>query len=370
MSRVGRVPRGARNRWLGAGLVSMIAWVLLETAVPGRDIAWTPAMRAAARTMERALEIVVVHCGEAGITVNAVADPNATCLIGPEMSELFTTAGQLEAKRTTTDPDMAGLVTHLLQDAGVSAGDTVAVAASGSFPALMVATLAAIASLDAVPVTILSTGASSWGATRPEFDLLDLHRLLLERGVLRAPIAAASLGGSHDVGREFEPDVRDRLARKIVDRGVHFLDEPDLAANVAARMRIYGHPVAFVNIGGSDVSLGTSPEILKVPAGLSLDLADRVALPPRPQRGLVFAMAAEHVPVIHLLHVRGLVLRFGLPWDPIPLPRAGTTRLREKGGVASPRFWLIAVGWLSALGVVAFGWRTGASGGPRVRPSG
>ncbi len=370
MSPARRFARSARIRWLGAGIVSVAAWVLLETLAPGRDITWTPAMRAAARTMERALDVTAAHCREVGIAVNALADPNATCLIGPEMSELFTTAGQLEAKRTTTNPDVAGLVTHLLEEAGVSAGDTVAVAASGSFPALMIATLAAVESLDAVPITILSTGASSWGATRPEFDLLDLHRLLLERGVLRVPIAAASLGGSHDVGREFEPDVRDRLARKIADRGIRFIDEPDLAVNVAARMRIYGHRVAFVNIGGSDVSLGTSPEILKVPAGLSLDLADHLEPPPSEQRGLVFAMAAAHVPVIHLLHVRGLVLRFGLPWDPIPLPRAGTTRLREAGRAGSVGFWLIAVGWMAGLGVAAFARRGGRSGRPPVHPSG
>jgi poly-gamma-glutamate system protein len=370
MSPARRVLRGARRRWLGAGIVSVIAWVLLETLAPGRDIAWTPAMRSAARTMGHVLEVVAGHCREAGIAVNDLADPNGTCLIGPEISELFTTTGQLEAKRTTTNPDVAGVIAHMLQQAGVSAGDTVAVAASGSFPALMVATLAAVESLEAVPITILSAGASSWGATRPEFDLLDLHRLLRERGVLRAPITAASLGGSHDVGREFEPEVRDRLARKLAERGIRFLDEPDLAANVAARMRIYGHPVAFVNIGGSDVSLGTSPEILKVPAGLSLELADGVVLPPPAQRGLVFAMAAAHVPVIHLLHVRGLVLRFGLSWDPIPLPRAGTTRLREEGRAGSVAFWLIAAGWLAGLGVAAFARRGGTSGIRPVHSSG
>jgi poly-gamma-glutamate system protein len=358
MNPADRVPRGTRLRWLGAGVVSVIAWIVLETLVPGRDVAWTPAMLEAARTMERALDAAAAHCRASGSAVNEGADPNGTCLIGPEMSELFTTAGQLEAKRTTTNPDLAGLVTHLLGEAGVSAGDTVAVAASGSFPALMIAAIAAVESLGAMPVTILSPGASSWGATRPDFDLLDLHELLRERGILRTPVAAASLGGSDDVGREFEPEVRSRVARKFADRGIRFLDEPDLAANVAARMRIYGRAVAYVNIGGSDASLGTSPEILKVPAGLSLDLAARLTLPPPEQRGVLFAMAAAGVPVVHLLHVRGLALRFGIPWDPIPLPPAGTTRLREDARGRGTGFWLLTLAWLGALGALAFIGRT------------
>jgi poly-gamma-glutamate system protein len=333
-------------------VASVASWVLLETLVPGADIARTPAMLDATRRMEGALAVVAEHCRESGIAVSEFADPNGTCLIGPEMSELFTTAGQLEAKRTTTNPVMAGLVVHLLEEAGVSAGDTVAVAASGSFPALMVATFVAVESLAAVPVAILSPGASSWGATRPDFDLLDLHALLLGRGVIRTPVGAASLGGSHDVGREFEPEVRERLARKIQRRGIRFINEPDLAANVAERMRIYGRAVAFVNIGGSDAALGTSPAVLDVPAGLNPDLASRVALPPAEQRGVIFAMAAEGVPVVHLLHVRGLALRFGVPWDPVPLPGAERARLRQPRGRGAV-FWLITLAWLGGLFAVA-----------------
>jgi len=359
--------RSAGIRWVWAGVVSLAGWTLLQTRVPGPVIPWTPAMLDAARRMESALGVVAAHCREADIAVNDGADPNATCLIGPEMSELFTTAGQLEAKRTTTNPDMAALVAHLLTEAGVSRGDTVAVAASGSFPALMVAALTATEALGAIPLTILSPGSSSWGATRPEFDLIDLHRLLLEQGAIHAPAVAASLGGSGDTGREFEPEVRDRLARKIVDGGIRFLDEPDLAANVAERLALYGDAVAYVNIGGSDASLGTSPEVLEVPAGLSLDLAHRVTLPPADRRGVLFAMAAAGVPVVHLLHVRGLTLRFGIPWDPVPLRRAGTTRLREDARGRGPAFWLLAAAWAAGLAAVALvGRRRRPAGAPSV----
>lgn len=347
-------PLSARARWTGAGIVSLGGWILLQTLAPGPAIPWTPAMLDAARTMERALEATSAYCREAGIEVREATDPNGTCLIGPEYSELFTTLGQLEAKRTTTNPDFAALLVHLFDEAGVSARDTVAVAASGSFPALLVATVAAAEAVRAIPSVILSLGASSYGATRPELDLLDLYELLLERGVLHSSVSAASLGGSGDVGGEFDPQVRERLRKEIRDRGVQLLNEPDLASNVAERMGILGNPVAFVNVGGSDATLGTSPEILQVPPGLSLDLGQQVTLPPPAQRGVLFEMAARGIPVVHLLHVRGLTLRFALPWDPFPLPSVGATRLRDRSRGKGLGFWLLSLAYFGALGVVAF----------------
>jgi poly-gamma-glutamate system protein len=175
-------PAVCSNRFVQAGLVSLLAWALLRSLAPGPAIPWTPEMVAAAGRMQEALTTVSRHCREAGIQVEPVADPNATCLVGPEMGELFTTLGQVEAKRTTLVPDMAGLMVHLLREAGVGRGDTVAVGASGSFPALMVATVVAVEALRAHPQVVLSLGASSFGATRPDFHLLHLYLLLRRRG--------------------------------------------------------------------------------------------------------------------------------------------------------------------------------------------
>ncbi len=352
-----------RFRWMGAGVVSLGGWLLLRMWGPGPQIPWTPAMLDAARTMEESLEIAAAHCGEENLPMPAATDPNGTCLIGPEYSELFTTLGQIEAKRTTTNPDFAGLLVHLLREAGLSSGDTVAVAASGSFPALLVATLSAVEAVRAVPVVILSLGASSYGATRPEFDLLDLHELLLERGVLHAPVSAASLGGSGDVGGGFDPEVRGRLTRKIRARGIPLLNEPDLAVNVAQRVGIYGDPAVFVNIGGSEATLGASPEILKVPPGLSTELASRLSLPPPAQRGVLFEMAARGIPIVHLLHIQGLSLRFGVPWDPIPLPPLATTRMRDGARGSGPGFWLLSLAYVCALAALGL-WGRGRAHDP------
>lgn len=347
------IDHGVRRRIVAAGVVSLAAWLALQTLVPRSAIPWSEEMRQAAHRMERAIAAVARYSERVGIPIDESLDPNRTGLIGPELAPLFTTLGQLEAKRTTTNPDMAGLLVHLLRRAGVSTGDTIAIGGSASFPALMIATTAAAEALGAYPVTILSLGASSYGATRPELNLLDISQLLVREGIVSTAPAAVSLGGEDDVGAEFDPAVRDRLLRQIRASGIDVVDEPDLRRNVARRMAIYGRPAAFVNIGGADANLGSSPLVLRVEPGLNTDLA----LPAADERGVLFEMVAEGVPVIHLLHIRGLALRYGLSWDPVPLPEPGTSRLRDEAGARGVRFWLITAAYFAALAVIAAAWR-------------
>ena len=356
--------RRAAHRWVGplvgAAAVSALAWTAAQVLAPPAELAWTPEMQSAAARMRSAMAAVRKHREAAGPPIDAALDPNHTGLIGPEYAELFTTLGDLEAKRTTTDPDVAALLVHLLGRAGVGEGDTVAVGASGSFPALLVATLVAAEALGARPVMILSLGASSYGATDPAFDLLALHQLLVAAGVIRTPPAAVSVGGARDVGGDFEPDVRERTLARIRESGVPLVEEPDLARNVARRMEIYfggapggsagqRRPAAFVNVGGGDANIGVSPTVLELRPGL----ADSVPLPPAAQRGVLHAMAARGVPVIHLLNIRDLALRHGLPWDPVPLPEPGMTRLTRGGPERSPLLLAIAGAWLAAMVILA-----------------
>ncbi len=342
------VDRRLRGRIVAAGVVSLAAWLGLQTIAPRPTITWSDEMRQAALRMERAMAAVARHGEGAGIHIDESLDPNRTGLIGPELTPLFTTLGQLEAKRTTTNPDLAGLLVYLLRRTGVSAGDTIAVGCSASFPALMIAAQTAAEVMGVHPVTILSLGASAYGATRPEFNLLDISQLLIREGIVSVPPAAVSLGGGDDVGAEFDPALRERLLRQIRLSGVDVVEEADLRRNVARRMAIYGRAAAFVNIGGADANLGSSPLVLKVNPGLS----PRVPLPPPDERGVLFEMAAAGVPVIHLLYIRGLALRYGLPWDPVPLPEPGTTPLQDGTGARDWRFWLITVAYFVALGLI------------------
>jgi poly-gamma-glutamate system protein len=378
--------RSLTGRFASAGAVSLIAWIGLGVVSPPPTIPWTQEMVTAAASMRGAIESVSRAASDMGLGPDAALDPNGTGLIGPELGPLFTTLGQLESKRTSTNPDLAALMVHLLHRAGVRPGDTIAVGASGSFPALLVATLAAVRAVGAHPVTILSLGASSYGATRPEMHLLKIHGLLEVAGLAESPPAAASLGGRGDVGGELDASVRERLQEEVRSAGIRLIDESHLRANVERRMALYGIGIAsppgndlppdpgspgvrgaagpiaaFVNIGGSQPNLGTSPLVLDVPPGLVVELPE-TELPDTSHRGVLFEMMAQGIPVIHLLHMRGLALRHGLPWDPIPLPAVGTSELRrgerERGGA----FWLMTVIYGAAL------WATATWGRPPHRP--
>lgn len=384
------IPKRTRVGFYLAGAVSLLAWSALRWVAPGGEIPWTEAMRRAASRMDSALTVVAGHCALQGISIEGTADPNGTCLVGPDFSPLFTSLGQLEAKRTTTNPDMAGLLAHLLSEAGVGEGDCVAIGASGSFPGLLVASLAAVEALGAEPRVILSLGASSFGATRPEFHLLDLFQVLASEGLVSVPAAAVSLGGEADVGGGFDPAFREELTEALLQGTVPVLQRPFSGGGLQERMAIYGlgpegqaggspeAPAAFINIGGAEANLGTSPEILSVPPGLvrvgaevqepiddggspgsrvhgrfgsEFHLRD---LPPAHQRGVLFEMLARRVPVIHLLHVRGLALRFGLAWDPVPLPAPGTSRFSDVREGKGTSFWLLTAVYALALALVAW----------------
>ncbi len=262
--------------------------------------------------MEHAIGVTRAYCDTAGIDIDDIVDPDRTCLVGPEYTRLMTTLGHLDSKQRTTDPAMAGLLVRLLDEAGVAAGDTIAVASSGSFPALLVAALAAARAMRVHAVVIISLGASSYGATNERFNLLHLYTLLVQERVFDDLPDAVSLGGRHDVGGGFDPELAAQLRQQIAASGIRFIKEPELRRNVAERMRAYrgldGHRriAAFVNAGGSDVVLGTSALVLDVDPGLNR----HVTLPPKAERGVLFEMASAGVPVIHLLNIRGLERRY------------------------------------------------------------
>ncbi|MDZ7288406.1 MAG: poly-gamma-glutamate system protein [candidate division KSB1 bacterium] len=314
-----------------AGLLSLAVYVVVQFFSPKRPLPYAEQMIHAARLMEQAIAIIGSYYDQSGIIIDETIDPNRTGLLGPENSELTTTLGHLEAKRTTTNPNMAGLIVHLLYQAGVTAGDTIAVGCSASFPALMIATLAAAKAMQVYPVVILSLGASSYGGTNVDFDLLDVYQLFLKEGIFTVPPAAISLGGEKDIGQDFKPDIKERLMKQIQQTGIPFIYEPDLQKNVAIRMKIYqgnsssGRISAFVNIGGSYGNLGTSELALELKPGLNR----KVSIPPKPERGVLFEMAAQNIPCLHLLFIKGLAMKYGLPWDPIPLPKPGKLQLQK-----------------------------------------
>lgn len=334
------------KRPLGRGLFGPVyaaaalslAYFLLARFLPFPEPALRTEMAEASRLMAAA-GAAIKDCRESrGAKIDRKIDPNGTGFIGLEASAITTSAGRLEAKRTTTNPNFAGLVVSLLHEAGVRRGDAVAVGASSSFPALIVASLSAAKVLGLEPLVISSLGASEWGANIPEFNWADMEDCLRAAGVLDVRPIARAIGGDEDVGRDMSPEGRALLESRVRAGGVPFLEESDLERNVASRMKVYNEaagarPIkAFINIGGSWANLGTNAEVLKLRPGL----AGAIMIPPPGERGVIQAMAVEKVPVIHLLNIKGLCERYGLPWDPRPLPRPGEGRIYRD---AAARSW-------------------------------
>ena len=333
-----------------------LAYFLLIRFLPFPEAALRTEMTAASRLMAAA-GAAIKDCRETlGVKVDRAIDPNGTGLIGLERSVITTSLGSLEAKRTTTNPNFAGLVVSLLHEAGARRGDAVAVGASSSFPALIVATLSAAKVMGLEPLVISSLGASEFGANIPAFNWIDMENCLRAAGVLDFRPIARAVGGDKDVGRDMSPKGRALLESRIRESGVPFLEESDLERNVEFRMKLYREgagtrPIkTFVNIGGSWANMGTNAEVLKLRPGL----ASVVFVPPPAERGVLQAMAAEKIPVIHLLNIKGLCERYGLPWDPRPLPRPGEGPLFRRAAAGSWPSAALTVVYILAMIAVIF----------------
>jgi len=308
----------------------LVYWLVISLACLGAERATALFLRGealkervAARDHMQQAMLQIRQCREAsGYPVDYFLDPNGTGLIGVEVSAITTTLGHLEAKRTSTNPDTAALMVRLFQQIGLQAGDVVAIGSSGSFPALWVAAVSACKVLQLVPLSILSVGASQYGANLEGFTLLDMAQCLVAGGFEEFLPIAVSAGGDDDVAADLEEGVREGLYQELERCPYFFIREAELPSNVALRMRLYQENAgsrgikAFVNIGGSMANTGTSPQFLELRPGINT-VKD---IPPPAQRGVLYEMASEGIPVIHLLYIQGLCVRYGLAYDPVPFP--------------------------------------------------
>ena len=305
----------------------------------------------ASEIMKKAMYTLFLCQAEKNQFIDKKFDINGTGLIGLENSPITTTLGNLESKRTTTNPNMGALIVHLLYKAGVKEGDAIAVGASGSFPALIVAVMSAAKAMGIKPIIICSLGASQWGANRPDFHVLNMLDCLSSDGVFSFQPAAISLGGERDVGEGMPNEAREHLIGDIKNSGILFIHEEDLQANVRTKVQVYKKHAGengikgFVNIGGSWSNIGTSSKILDLKPGL----VKIGKIPPVESRGLVFEMANRKIPVIHLLYIQGLVESYGLPWDPVPLPDVGEGLVYRKAAEGHPLFLLLAAVYLCLM---------------------
>jgi len=244
----------------------------------------------------------------------ALADPSG--LVGQEVTPLVTTLGSLEAKRLSTSPVWARVLTERLGAEGVGPGSVVAASLSGSFPGLNLALAAACDALGVRLIAVSSVTASTWGANEPGFTWPEMEAMLVEGGVIRPASVAIAAGGAADAAADLAGEDR-ALASRIRNAAAARLGVPALRPGsfeeaVGLRLRAYrraaaGAPVAlYVNVGGAEASMGHSPAILGVGTGFVTGRALRGT------RGVTAWFAEQGVPILMLLNVRELALRWGV----------------------------------------------------------
>jgi len=302
-------------------IVGTVSIIILSTAITidhYQSDRYDLQERTAISYMESMIELISDHCNSNGIEVDPILDPAKTGLIGPEWTSITSTVGHLDSKRTTINPEFAALMVTLLREAGVKPGDTIALGSSGSFPGLLLSSLAAVNAMDVKCRTIISIGSSSHGANRPDLTILDIYQLLLRSGKISKAPVAVSLGGEGDLGSDWEDVTIKKLIEKIENSGYHFIREETLKLSVDERLSSYSMDEsseikAFINAGGAMANIGTSETIL----GLKPGVVRKFRIPEPDQQGVIHKALQSGIPVIHLLNIKGLAMEYGLKWDPV-----------------------------------------------------
>ncbi len=296
----------------------------------------------ASKLTQTAFNAVKNHSGELKI-IDPMVDPNGTGLIGEQFTMITTDRGDLSAKLTTTNPNWGAVVVDMLHEAGVGRGDFVAVAYTGSMPALNIAVIAAIQTIGATPVIISSVGASMWGANNPDLAWPDMERLLFEKGLFLHRSIAASPGGRGDMGGNVSPEGR-KLLRDIIERNsIPLLESSTLDEAIDKRIELFDSALpsgakyaAYINVGGGLASIGSVQNLVPLRPGLNL----RLPIGNYPRKGAMIRFGERGVPIIALSDINKIASEYGLPVAPEPMPDI------PHGEVYSElryRFWLTCI---------------------------
>ena len=318
--------RAKSNKIIGAlSVLALLAFLAVENSkVDVRQKWYREKLEAATLSAEAAHSIKQYRLNK-GIFVDEVNDPNQTALIGQEYTLITTDRGYIDSKLATTNPNFAAMIVQLLKEAGVEKGDQVAVAFTGSFPALNISVMAALETLQIKPVIITSVGASNFGANDPYFTWLDMESYLYDAGVFHNKSVAASIGGGFDLGRGLSPEGRNLIENAINRNNVDFIHEKHLDNSIARRLEIYdenrnGLPYkAYINVGGGIASLGNTINGKLIPVGLTQNLPVKNY----PVSGVIVQMGQRGMPIIHLLNINQLIQKYNLQSRIVPLPEPG-----------------------------------------------
>lgn len=278
---------------------------------------------AASELMLEASNAIKEHKLNLGYPIEDV-DINQTGLIGERYTVITTTLGVLESKRTSTNPNFAAVIVDMLIQAGVKEGDYIGITFSGSFPALNIAASAAAEVMNLKVLIMASIGASSYGANNPNFTYIDMAEYLYEQGFFSFKPDYVSFGGANDTGLEMPDDIKEDILTRMQNLNKSIIYETDFKKNISYRKNIFKkagpNMKAFINVGGNLVSMGQESATFPNKNGLitkkNLIYSDDM--------GLLDYFLNQNIPVIHILDIKRLAYKYGLPFDPTEIPTIGS----------------------------------------------
>lgn len=323
---------------------------------------------AAARRAEHCHQVIRQARLDCGHPIDWRIDPARSGLIGTHLSPITSVSGHLESKQTSVNPNFAAAIVHMLQDAGVSPGDCVAIGWSGSFPALNSCVCAAVEEMQLHPVAIASASASQYGANFPDLLWIDMERELFDAGLISFRSVAASRGGYEDRATGISPEGRAMLEAGISRNGLRMIDCETTDESLAERMRLYGEhsggrPIrAYINVGGGSVSVGRS-----VGKKLYLPGVNLTATPEALQIDSVMTrFARQGTPLVHIVEVVDLAKAYGFPVAPRTTPVVGRGAFYE----STRKRWLAAGFLVTIVVLLVCGRRAAREAREQSSPSG
>ena len=315
-------------------ILSAIALVSFVVSINSTTIDISPSydmkIKAANLMKESMVELKIVRM-EAGVFIDDENDPNETGLVGSPFSLITTDEGDLDAKLTTLDPNFSAGMVELMLRMSLQEGDTIAILLTGSMPGANIAVLTAASAMGLIPMVITSVGASQWGANHADFTWLDMESILFNKGLINSRSVAASVGGRNDMGRLLSPAGREIIISNIENFNIPLIRKNRLAENIDERMKLFEsfnkitNYSAMINVGGGVASLGTSFNSKLLPAGI-VNRSDVVNISIRDGgiEGVLAKFAKKNVPVLHVLNIKSLTEKLGMPFAPIPIPEVGS----------------------------------------------
>lgn len=268
----------------------------------------------------RAAQLHLAEWGEMrGLAAPAGSDPWACGLIGVEWSGITTTLGELASKRTACNPAWAVQFDRWFREQGLQKGDPIAIYSSSSFPGMLLSALAAAEDLGLEPLVIVSLGASTWGANRLDAPWPVLAAELRRGGFISKRADYYTLGGDEELGNGMPPEGQALLRKAAGDAGVELLVAASLEEMVALKSELLQREQVklLINIGGSHANMGDDPGVLQLQPGLN-----SAAEAGQAGKGVIGTAISRGIPVLHMLNIKALAGKAGIPYDSEPRKQA------------------------------------------------